>query len=899
MSGSVGASRIEHSAVEDTVKWFEQNILKPYPYYRSLKLSGSVNQVNRKDHGDIDVVVCVKGDNLRDAKKSFEHYLSKCVELLPFKSGKNRGKKVQTYGNIITCQIPIQGFEGLAVQVDCDLALSEKEQEFKTNFLDLSGEKQCLLSGLVRISLLEEDSEKVFKRLHLHPKFDSLTKNQELEFVLNENGLFLRKVTYENGKELNREILWTSRDWSDVKKLLNSYDLNEDFYKILDQIDKIVKTPRARKRIVGIIKAGVNISAGEQNTPKGDEKERAIKTASEKLENLDEESIGSKNTVALYAGGFKPPHKAHFDSAKKLYSKADRLIVFIGSKLRSGIPVTADQSKSIWNIYSTYLKQVGKPIEIRISSGSPVQDVFNMVTNPDSKEYLFLIGKSIDDEDRYKELKQYPNVKLVDLPTITSKEDQKLSASTLRQSLDTLRKGDWLPNVLDREDAKKILDIIVKPLEQEVIKEEIRSKTRNVLSKFVEEEVLKEALVVGPEGKIGGSENRICFQAYIRLTVAEEPYQNPMQDENIVDDCVEAFNQLSKGRILITDYQVKHSKETKHTIWEFTVDCEQPAGEGEDLQTYGGPKSIALNLFRYFFQRAFEVVEIGEWADHEKYYSLECTGFDVKSIVILQENSTGAPIAPSSILSSENREKLGKFYEDLQTRYGSEFYIKFNQTFILIKCPDQEKLADFYEKLSNIYKADFNFKNVRDAIQIKTKYKSDWMTFNTDDGSGTYRDNSGNGGFDYMQDQAEHWIEESQNTLLTNDNDKDLAFYLASYLDWIHKNKGVGLDSLPQISLVKGGQNLKCPMKDKSGSYDPENNKILIYGDGRTLKEMVRTGAHEISHWIQNKEGKLKNIDSSNIKDSEHLKKIELEANNQAYEWFREWTESLPTDVER
>lgn len=756
MSGSIGANRIEHSAVKDTVDWFKENILKAYPSYKSLKLSGSAIRPGKKDHGDIDIVVCVEEDNLRDAKKSFERYLSKCTQLLPFRSGKNKGKKVQVYGNTITCQIPIQGFEGLSVQVDCNLALSEKEQEFTSKFLDLSGEKQCLLSGLVRVALLEEDPERVFKKLHIN-NIPKLEQNQELEFVLSERGLILRKVTYEDGKEVDRENIWISRDWSNVSKLLSTYDLDEDFYKLLDQVDEQVKTSRARKRIVGTIKANVNVSAGEKNTAKEDEKERAIKIASEKLENLDEEIKDPKDVVALYAGGFKPPHKAHYIDAQKLYNKADRLIIFIGSKVRSGIPVTAEQSEKIWNIYASYLKKPGKPIEVRVSKESPLQDVFAIVSNPDNKNYTFLVGKSENDKDRYKELKQYSNVEIVNLSTVSTKEDEKLSATTLRHSIDILKAGKWLPGVLDRDDTKKVLDILIKPLEQEVLREEIEKKTEEYLNSLL-------------------------------------------------------------------------------------------------------------------------------------------------------ENSTGTPIAPSSVLSSENREKLGKFYEKLEAQYGTEFYIKFNQTFILIKCPDQERLADLYTELNTKYQTEFNFKNVRDAIQIKPKYKSDWMSFNTDDGSGTYRDNSGNGGFDYMQDQAEYWLNEEENEkqilrdsekeVLDKEADsrkdsKDLSTYLASYLAWIHQNKGVDLENLPEILLNPGGQNLNCPMKDKSGEYDSANNKIIIYGDDRTLKEKCRSFSHEIAHWIQNKEGKLKDITGNKIKDDKHLKEIELEANNQSYAWFREWTESL------
>ena len=59
-----------------------------------------------------------------------------------------------------------------------------------------------------------------------------------------------------------------------------------------------------------------------------------------------------KKTVAIYAGGFKPPTKGHFKVVKKAIEDnpdIDEFIINIGGKERDG--VTPEESIQIWDIY--------------------------------------------------------------------------------------------------------------------------------------------------------------------------------------------------------------------------------------------------------------------------------------------------------------------------------------------------------------------------------------------------------------------------------------------------------------------------------------------------------------------------------------------------------------------
>lgn len=480
MSGSIGGDRIPRSAVQETVDTYIKNVLSGFEGFKSAKITGSYNTGKKKDHGDIDLAVYIEGGD-RDAKqvkKDLAAYLESCDFTAPFRSGKNKGKKAQVYGQIVTCQVPISGFEGLLVQVDNIVVLSEKDQEYTQNFLDADAAKQGLLMGLVRVILQEENPEQVFKRMGIK-KLPELEPNQEFEFVLSAAGLSLRKVTLEDFKETAREELWRSNDWQDVIKLLKNYDTTEDFDHLLGQVKEKVQSSRSKRRIVGIMKSMINVGVGEKGTPKGDAKERAIQAASSSLGVLEEENREDKGVIGLYGGGFKPPHKGHYEILKKLLDKVDKAIVLIGSGNREGIPINQEQSEQIWKIYVDASGWSNR-VEIR-KVGSPVGEIYKIIENPDLQEYQYRIAKMGDSAEEDKKWKyfiknqdKFPNVKLITIPAVADKDSEKLSASSLRASEEKIKKGNWIPQgVLNTEDISKVIDIALAQIQVEILKESI------------------------------------------------------------------------------------------------------------------------------------------------------------------------------------------------------------------------------------------------------------------------------------------------------------------------------------------------------------------------------------------------------------------------------------------
>jgi len=498
MSGSIGANRIPSSAVKKTVDSFIEKVLKKYPTFKSAKITGSYNVIPKDEngevvggqekpegHGDIDLVIELEGsrEDMKKIKADFAAYLNSLSDdvTVPFRAGRHTGKKTAGTGDIVITQYHIEGFPDLTVQIDNMIVSSEEESTYRASFLDIPGPKQALMIGLAKTMCIEEDPFEIFKRLGIK-EVPQLQEGQEYEFVLSSKGLTLRVVTLDNFKEVERRDIWMSYNWSDVQTLFKDYKVDGTFEQLLDQlVKKQWKSQRSKNRIKGTFKSMLVIGAGEVGTPKGAGKEAALDKVNSLLENE-----GQPKTVAIYAGGFKPPHRAHFENAKILGSKADKLVIFIGPKVREGVKITAEQSKAIWEIYAKYLP---KPTEVIISEKTPILDTYLWIDqNQDSVDKI-ITGTTADEMQKFAGIEKqkakgnYNNVEVVELPMITTKEDDKFSASEIRSSESYLTSGKWIPSEISQQDKQAIIDIVTPKSIEEVMLETIDEVLANLFPK--------------------------------------------------------------------------------------------------------------------------------------------------------------------------------------------------------------------------------------------------------------------------------------------------------------------------------------------------------------------------------------------------------------------------------
>jgi hypothetical protein len=130
-------------------------------------------------------------------------------------------------------------------------------------------------------------------------------------------------------------------------------------------------------------------------------------------------------TIAILPGGFKPPHKGHFNALNYLLDEADGGIVFIGKGERDGI--NAQQSKQIWEIYKKHLR---KPVEIYIAERTPVESTYKYAEEHSDKNII--VGAGPEDEKRFdyfkKNIDKFPLVKIVNIPAM----NQRISGTAVR-----------------------------------------------------------------------------------------------------------------------------------------------------------------------------------------------------------------------------------------------------------------------------------------------------------------------------------------------------------------------------------------------------------------------------------------------------------------------------------
>ena len=166
--------------------------------------------------------------------------------------------------------------------------------------------------------------------------------------------------------------------------------------------------------------------------------------------------------VALLPGGFKPPHKGHFQALRHIIDShnATSAVVFIGTGERDGI--TADQSRRIWEIYAGY---IGIPVRIEVSDVTPVRSVYEYADEHKNR-HLF-VGAGAEDMKRYawfeKHADEFDKVELVSIPP----QFGRISGTEIRQKIinndeDAL---DFVPDIIHWSIKDNIANILnIKPI---------------------------------------------------------------------------------------------------------------------------------------------------------------------------------------------------------------------------------------------------------------------------------------------------------------------------------------------------------------------------------------------------------------------------------------------------
>jgi hypothetical protein len=123
----------------------------------------------------------------------------------------------------------------------------------------------------------------------------------------------------------------------------------------------------------------------------------------------------------------------------------------------------------------------------------------------------------------------------------------------------------------------------------------------------------------------------------------------------------------------------------------------------------------------------------------------------------------------------------------------------------------------------------------------------------------------------------------------------DLLPYLAKLTQHMIK-KGYNINPLPSLEFIDDDITNAEDFLGKTAYYNPDTQTIVLYTHGRHPKDIARSYAHEMIHHIQNLEGRLGDITTTNTQEDDKLNKLEAEANLKGTMTFRNWTDGLEED---
>jgi len=860
MSGAAGGSRITRSAVEQTVKDYTENILTKIEGFTDARLSGSINRPGKDDFGDIDIIVTVEtGDDKKTVKKKIADLFQALPdsELPPLQNPKYKGKKFINHGEMISNLYPISGMPGEFVQIDNIIALSSDEGAFKKTILDYPAELQGVILGLVKTPLLEEEPKDVFARMGIKD-IPEAEENEEYEFHIDTTGLTLRLVIYgANFKILGSNTIWQSKTFADVKKLLKNFNLDGSFNELIEQV-KNLKSERSRNRVKGFFKKSIKVGAAEQGTPKGDVKQRALDTVDTLQESralltrarlatkyLDEDE---KSRIAVFPGAFKPPHKDHIariKAASEKVGEGGKVIVIISPlprEKKGQETISAKQAVAVFDLYKNKGEIPDNVTYVISTENSPVAAAYKEFESDKTQPYIAVFGK--DDKARFSNIEdKLPNV-VVDSFEEAGVGDT--SATDLRTAIANRDKElltDLIPSGATAEEYLNALGIREV---QESIEENSEGYTNpweahaDMLAKVEKKPELLKGL-----WKSISKPSRKALVLYYRA-------KREREEVSIDEPVEEVITELNEGkgrklRVFDFDDTLVHVNATIH------ITHEDGSKEG-------------LNPAEY----AVYEPQPGDRFDFSEFNSVIRKANPLRGNVTAFLDSYNNPTEKTTILTAR---LLGypvkKYFRD---EYNIEPYV------IGLGSSDPQEKADWIESqikkgYTDVEFRDDSVKNVEAVAALQGNYPEVRLVSTL-----------------VTEQQNIETGKLNENATYSKEIDiKEKIKQLTQHM----LDKGYNIEPLPEVIFQHHDYYNARNFLGKTAYYNPNNNTITLYTEGRHPKDIVRSFAHEMIHHIQNLEGRLGDIEGINTMEDDNLNDIEAEANLKGTMTFRNWTDSL------
>ena len=151
---------------------------------------------------------------------------------------------------------------------------------------------------------------------------------------------------------------------------------------------------------------------------------------------------------------------------------------------------------------------------------------------------------------------------------------------------------------------------------------------------------------------------------------------------------------------------------------------------------------------------------------------------------------------------------------------------------------------------------------------------------------------------DEVQEKSQIWnivrpaVEESITENATYSQNIDYIQMISDLTNYMIE-KGRNIEPLPELVIKNGETENAKNFFGRTAYYDPNTQTIVLYTEGRHPKDIVRSFVHEMIHHIQNLEGRLEDIGTTNTNEDENLLEIEKEAYLKGNITFRNWEDSV------
>jgi hypothetical protein len=106
-------------------------------------------------------------------------------------------------------------------------------------------------------------------------------------------------------------------------------------------------------------------------------------------------------------------------------------------------------------------------------------------------------------------------------------------------------------------------------------------------------------------------------------------------------------------------------------------------------------------------------------------------------------------------------------------------------------------------------------------------------------------------------------------------------------------DQGMNIQPLPALKIINNDVENANNILGKTAYYDPNDCSITLYTLNRHPKDILRSFSHEMIHRIQDNEGRLNNIATSDTNEDGDLPELEREAYLEGNMTLRNWEDSV------